>query len=93
VEVLASYSHYEHASELRLCVQDASVKQRPTRRPVARQQWRLTDRLSQEQTFAIVHAFLSGATAAQLAAVYGVSLSSLKRILRSASATKIHIGS
>ena len=35
----------------------------------------------------------SGASAAQLATAYGLSLSSLKRILRSAGAIKIHIGS
>ena len=52
-----------------------------------------TDRLSGAQRVAIIHAYLSGATAARLAAAYGLSLSSLKRILRSAEATKIHIAS
>jgi hypothetical protein len=93
VEVLAAYSHSAPASDLRLCIQGASAKQRLTRRLVARQEWRLTDRISEAQIFAIVHAYLSGATAAQLAAAYGLSLSSLKRILRSAGATKIRIGS
>jgi DNA invertase Pin-like site-specific DNA recombinase len=93
VEVLAAYSHSAQASELRLCVQDASAKKRLTRRPVTRQQWSLTDRLNEAQILAIVHAYLSGATAAQLAAAYGLSLSSLKRIFQSAGATKIHIAS
>jgi len=93
VEVLAAYSHSAQASELRLCVQDAFVKQQPKRRPVARQAWSLADRLSEAQILTIVHAYLSGATAARLADAYGLSLSSLKRILPSAGATKIHIGS
>jgi hypothetical protein len=91
--VLAAYSHSAQASELRLCIQDASVKQRPRRRPVTRQAWSLSDRLSEAELCAIVHDYLSGATAARLADAYGLSLSSLKRILRSAGATKIHIGS
>jgi predicted DNA binding protein len=93
VEVLVAYSHSAQTSELRLCIQDASVNQRPRRRPVTRQAWSLNDRLSEAQLRAIVYAYVSGATAARLADTYGLSLSSLKRILRSAGATKIHIGS
>ena len=93
MEVPVAYSHSAQASDLRLCVHDASAEQRLTRWPVARQGWRLTNRLSETQIQAIVHAYLSGATAAQLAAAHGLSLSSLKRILRAAGATKIRIGS
>jgi DNA-directed RNA polymerase specialized sigma24 family protein len=69
------------------------VNQRPTPRPITRSAWSLTDRLNDAQHLAIVHAYLSGATAAQLAAAYGLSLSSLKRILRSAKATKTYVQS
>ena len=92
MEVLAAYSHSEHASELHVFLSDASAKQRPQRRPGARQAWSLTDRLSEAQILTIVDDYLSGATAAQLAAANRLSLSSLKRILRSAQVTKIHIG-
>jgi hypothetical protein len=92
-EVLAAYSHSAQASELRLCLHDTSVGRRPRRRPVKKQAWSLSDRLSEGQRLAIVDAYRSGMTAARLAAAYGLSLSSLKRILRSAGATKIHIGS
>ena len=91
MEVPVAYSHSAQASDLRLCVQGASAKQRLTRWPVARQVWRLTNRPSETQIRAIVHAYLSGVTAAQLAAAHGLSLSSLKRILRSAKATKVYI--
>jgi DNA-binding transcriptional regulator LsrR (DeoR family) len=47
--------------------------------------------LSEAQILTIVDDYISGATAAQLAAAYGLSLSSLERLLRSARAIKIRI--
>ena len=91
MEVLASYSHSVQAPDLHLCLQEASVNQRPKRRPADKRSWRLSDRLDDVQRLAIVDACRSGATAARLAANHDLSLSSLKRILRSAKATKIYI--
>lgn len=59
------------------------------RRPATRQVWSLSKRLSDAQRLAIVDAYRSGATATRLAAIHDLSLSSLKRILRSGKATKI----
>jgi hypothetical protein len=87
VEVLAAYSHSAQASELHLCLQDAASR-RPKRRPVTKQAWSLSDRLTEAQRLAIVDAYRSGAPAARLAATHDLSLSSLKRILRSAKATR-----
>jgi DNA-directed RNA polymerase specialized sigma24 family protein len=91
VEVLVAYSHSAQATDLHLCLQDPSASRRPKRRPVTKQAWSLYDRLSEAQRLAIVDAYRSGATAARLAATHDLSLSSLKRILRSAKATKICI--
>jgi len=90
VEVLAAYSHSTQAADLHLCLQDAASR-RPKRRPVTKQAWSLSNRLNEAQRLAIVDAYRSGATAAQLAAIHDLSLSSLKRILRTARATKIRI--
>ena len=89
---LAAYSHSKKASDLHLCLERASASRRPARRSAVKQAWSLSNRLSEVQVLAIVDAYLSGATAARLAATHDLSLSSLKRILRSAQATKIRIG-
>jgi DNA-directed RNA polymerase specialized sigma24 family protein len=71
--------------------QTASQNQPPKRRAADKRPWSLSDRLDETQRLAIVDAYRSGATATQLAATHDLSLSSLKRILRSAKATKIQI--
>jgi DNA-directed RNA polymerase specialized sigma24 family protein len=91
VEVLIAYSHSAQAPDLHLCLQDPSTSRRTKRRLVPKQAWSLSDRLNDAQRLAIVDAYLAGATAARLAAAHDLSLSSLKRILRSAKATKICI--
>jgi predicted DNA binding protein len=91
VEVLVAYSHSAQASELHLCRQEAFASRRPKGRPVTKRGWSLSDRLTEAQRLAIVNAYRSGATAARLAATHDLSLSSLKRILRSAKAAKIYI--
>ena len=91
MEVLAAYSHSAPASELHLCLRDIAVDQQPECRSVTRRAWSLTNRLSDAQRLAIVDAYLSGVTAARLAATHDLSLSSLKRILRSAKASKINL--
>ena len=91
MEVLAAYSHSAQASDLDLCLQEASANRRPKSLPVEKQVWSLSDRLSEAQRLAIVDAYRAGATAARLATDHDLSLSSLKRILRSAKATKIRI--
>jgi DNA-directed RNA polymerase specialized sigma24 family protein len=93
VEVLAAYSHSARAADLGLCLNTASMTERPKRRAVDKRPWSLSDRLDETQRLAIVEAYRSGATAAQLATTHDLSLSSLKRILRSAKATKLQIQS
>jgi hypothetical protein len=88
VEVLAAYSHSIQTSDLHLCHQRTSLEKRPRRWPATKRAWSLADRLDEAQVLTIVENYLSGATAAQLASAYGLSLSSLKRLLRSAQATK-----
>src|SRR5688500_15695263 len=88
VEVLVAHSHSAQAADLHLCRQETFLKKRPRRRPATRRAWSLTERLDEAQVLTIVENYLSGATAAQLATAYGLSLSSLKRLLRSAQATK-----
>jgi DNA-directed RNA polymerase specialized sigma24 family protein len=87
VEVLAAYSHSAQAPDLHLCLHKASASRRQKRQPVTKQAWSLSDRLTEAQRLAIVDAYLAGTTAARLAATHELSLSSLKRILRSAKAT------
>ena len=65
--------------------------QSASKRQAQPRSWSLSDRLEEAQRLAIVDAYRSGATAARLAATHDLSLSSLKRILRSAKATKIYI--
>jgi DNA-directed RNA polymerase specialized sigma24 family protein len=91
VEVLTAYSHSAHAADLGLCLNTVSQTPKPKHRAADKRPWSLSDRLDEAQRLAIVDAYRSGATAAQLAATYDLSLSSLKRILRSAKATKIHV--
>jgi len=67
------------------------VRQRPKRRPIDKRSWSIFDRLDEAQRLAIVDAYRSGATSARLATTHDLSLSSLKRILRSAKAAKIRI--
>jgi hypothetical protein len=91
VEVLAAYSHLVQTSDLRLCLQGASVSRRSKRRSADKQPWSLSDRIDEAQRLSIADAYRSGTTAARLAATYDLSLSSVKRILRSAKATRVYI--
>jgi hypothetical protein len=91
VEVLAAYSHSAQAAELGFCLETASQNQPLKRRAVDKQPWSLADRLDQTQRLAIVDAYRSGAAAARLASTHNLSLSSLKRILRAAKATRIQV--
>jgi hypothetical protein len=77
VEVLAAYSHSEQGADLRLCLNTASLNQKPERRAADKRPWSLSDRLDEAQRLAIVDAYRSGSTAAQLAATHDLSLSSL----------------
>jgi 2,4-dienoyl-CoA reductase-like NADH-dependent reductase (Old Yellow Enzyme family) len=55
-----------------------------TPRPSAQRPWSLRERLDESDIAELITAYRDGATAASLAAAHGVSLSSVKRLLRSA---------
>lgn len=84
VEVLAAYSHTEPPADLRLRV--AASRREPRHQPKATQSeaWSLQDRLGREGLADIVSAHRNGAALLTLAAAHGVSLSSIKRIVRRA---------
>lgn len=93
VEVLKRYSHPEVLDDLRSVVKvithsvqqgDAVVTENPAgRRPSAGTRPKVTERLSDEDIATMVAAYQAGTTTGKLLAEqYGISLSSVKRILR-----------
>jgi hypothetical protein len=57
-------------------------------RPSAKRPGSLRDRLNEHDTTELITAYHQGATAASLATAHGLSLSSVKRLLRIASARR-----
>jgi 2,4-dienoyl-CoA reductase-like NADH-dependent reductase (Old Yellow Enzyme family) len=84
VEVLATYSHSPQAAELRLC--HTMVLTSPVRVPKssAKPPWSLRECLDERDIAELITAYRNGATAASLATTHGVSLRSVKRLLRTA---------
>ncbi len=79
------------ADDLRRCVEQLG-RARRSRQPVVTsvkstgksdQAWRVRDRLTEEQQQALAAAFRAGAEQRELAERYGISLSGVKRLLRS----------
>jgi response regulator of citrate/malate metabolism len=55
-----------------------------TPRPTAKRPWSLRDRLTERDITKLITAYRNGATAASLATAHGLSLKSVKRLLRTA---------
>ena len=85
VEILASYSHSLQATDLQLCHTVALASPERTARPRAKRPWSLHDRLDERELAELTTGYRNGATAASLAEDYSLSLSSVKRLLRTAS--------
>jgi DNA invertase Pin-like site-specific DNA recombinase len=51
-------------------------------RPIGVRQWSMRERFSTEQLQAMVDLYISGATKSQVAERFGISVSSVKRLLR-----------
>ena len=84
VELLNAYSHSTQAADLRLCHTVALTNPVCTPRPSAQRPWSLRERLDERDVADMITAYREGATAASLAAAHGLSLTSVKRLLRSA---------
>jgi hypothetical protein len=84
VEVLAAYSHSTPAADLRLCHTAALTNPARAPRPSAKRPWSLRDRLDERDIVNLITAYREGATATSLAAAYGLSLESVKRLLHTA---------
>ncbi len=84
VELLTAYSHTAQAADLRLCHTAALSSPVRTQRPTATRPWSLHDRLTERDTTKPITSYREGTTAASLAADYALSLSSVKRLLRTA---------
>jgi 2,4-dienoyl-CoA reductase-like NADH-dependent reductase (Old Yellow Enzyme family) len=83
VEILTAYSHSAQAVDL---VWRIAALASPARvpRPGAEPPWSLRERLDERQIAELITAYRDGATAASLAIIHGVSLSSVKRLLHTA---------
>jgi 2,4-dienoyl-CoA reductase-like NADH-dependent reductase (Old Yellow Enzyme family) len=84
VEILTAYSHSVQAAHLRLCHTMALANPVRTARPSTQRPWSLRERLDEREIAELITSYRNGATAASLAAAHGVSLSSVKRLLRTA---------
>ena len=84
VELLASYSHSVQAADLQLCHTVVLASPERTARPDAKHPWSLLERLDELEIAKLITAYRDGATAASLATTHGVSLRSVKRLLRTA---------
>ncbi|MGH3751659.1 MAG: hypothetical protein ACRDRP_03010 [Pseudonocardiaceae bacterium] len=84
VEVLTVYSHSAQAADLLLCRTMAIANPVRAARPNAKRPWSLRERLDEREIAELITAYREGATAASLATAHGVSLKSVKRLLRTA---------
>ncbi|MDQ3765646.1 MAG: hypothetical protein M3460_30810, partial [Actinomycetota bacterium] len=84
MEVLAAYSRSTQAADLRLCHTMALAGPERTARPRAMRPWSLRERLDERELAELITGYRNGATAASLATTHGVSLRSVKRLLRTA---------
>ena len=84
MELLTAYSHSAQATDLQLCHAAARTSPVCAARPRTKRPWSLRDRLDESDIADLITAYRNGATAASLATTHGVSLSSVKRLLRTA---------
>jgi hypothetical protein len=71
------------ASDLQLCRTVVLASPERTARPDAMRPWSVRERLDERDITELITAYRNGATAASLATTHSVSLSSVKRLLRS----------
>ena len=81
MELLAAYSHSAQAANLRLCHTVALTSPVRAARPSTKRPWSFRERLDEREITQLITAYRNGATTASLAAVHGLSLSSVKRLL------------
>jgi 2,4-dienoyl-CoA reductase-like NADH-dependent reductase (Old Yellow Enzyme family) len=85
VELLAAYSHSAQVADLRLFHTVALTSPVRAARPSAKRPWSLRERLDKREIDELITAYRNGTTtAASLATTHGVSLRSVKRLLRTA---------
>jgi hypothetical protein len=84
VEVLTSYSHTTHLTDLQRCVSAHPSDVVPEAQPASKRPWSLRDRVDERTRADLIAAYYAGATAASLAAHHGLSLRSVKRLLAAA---------
>jgi hypothetical protein len=84
VEILTAYSHTARAADLHICVLTARQDQRPATESAAVTPWSLRERISDDVIRALACAYRAGATTRDLAVAHDLSLSSVKRLLRTA---------
>ena len=88
VEILAAYSHSAQVADLQVCVLSATRDQRPETQSATTAPWSLRERLSDDTIHAMACAYHAGATARELAVAHDLSLSSVKRLLRTTKTRK-----
>jgi hypothetical protein len=84
VELLNAYSHSVQAADLLLWRTAALAGPMSAPKPSTKSPWNLRDRLDEREIAELITAYRNGATTVFLATAHGVSLSSVKRVLRTA---------
>jgi hypothetical protein len=87
VELLTTYSHTTQTTDLRPCRTVALTSPVRAARPSAKRTWSLRERLDEREIAELITAYRNGTTtttAASLATAHGMSLTSVKRLLRTA---------
>jgi hypothetical protein len=84
VELLTAYSHSAYAADLRLCYTMALTSPARAPKPSTKRPWSLRERLHEREITELITAYRDGTTAASLATTHNVSLTSVKRLLRTA---------
>jgi hypothetical protein len=76
------------AADLQICVLTATRNQQPEIKSATTAPWSLRERLSDDVIQAMAFAYRAGATGRELAVAHDLSLSSVKRLLRTAKTRK-----
>jgi hypothetical protein len=84
VELLTAYSHTTQAADLHICLLAATRNRRPRAELTTTTPWSLRERLPDDMIQAMACAYRTGATSHDLAIAHDLSLSSVKRLLRTA---------
>ena len=84
MELLTAHSHTAQAADLGHCHTLALTSPVRAARPSTTRPWSLREHLDECDIAKLITAYRDGATAASLATTYGVSITSVKRLLRTA---------